>query len=295
LSAFEHERLAHFERTGFIGASRWAVDRDGRRTYMISRGDGPRPTLLIHGGLSHAGDWLPLAALLPGHVVIPDRPGCGLSYRIDYRSLDYRSAAADWVLDLVESIEAEHIDLVGNSMGGYFAMAFAIAHPERVRRLVLLGAPVGLDRGGIPLILRLLGNPITGPLVVRIRITDREAMRRQVYAGLVAHPEAVPREILTMAIAADAIPGADLAAYSMLRKVLNMRGIRTDIMLRSDMARLKVPTLFVWGDKDAYAPSSSGQRLPAKCLTLASRSLQTPGTCRSSTNPLLSLPPLRGT
>jgi 4,5:9,10-diseco-3-hydroxy-5,9,17-trioxoandrosta-1(10),2-diene-4-oate hydrolase len=61
-----------------------------------------------------------------------------------YCSVDYRSAAADWVLDLVESIEAERIDLVGNSMGGYFAMAFAIAHPERVRRLVLLGAPVGL-------------------------------------------------------------------------------------------------------------------------------------------------------
>ena len=57
LSAFEHERLRHFERTGFIGASRWAVDRDGRRTYMISRGDGSRPTVLIHGGLSHAGDW----------------------------------------------------------------------------------------------------------------------------------------------------------------------------------------------------------------------------------------------
>ena len=77
LSAFEHERLRHFERTGFIGASRWAVDRDGRRTYMISRGDGSRPTVLIHGGLSHAGDWLPLAALLPGHVVTLTAPDAG--------------------------------------------------------------------------------------------------------------------------------------------------------------------------------------------------------------------------
>jgi 2-hydroxy-6-oxonona-2,4-dienedioate hydrolase len=106
---------------------------------MISRGDGPCPIVFVHGGMSHAGDWLPLAALLVGHVVMPDRPGCGLSYRIDYRSVDYRSVAADWVLDLVDSIEAERIDLVGNSTGGYFAMAFAIAHPERVRRLVLLG------------------------------------------------------------------------------------------------------------------------------------------------------------
>jgi pimeloyl-ACP methyl ester carboxylesterase len=100
LSAFEHERLKHFERSGFVGASRWAIDRDGKRTYLIRRGDGPCPTLLVHRGLSHAGDWLPLAGLLPGHVVIPDRPGCGLSYRIDYRSVDYRSAAADWASTL---------------------------------------------------------------------------------------------------------------------------------------------------------------------------------------------------
>ena len=184
-----------------------------------------------------------------------------MSYRIDYRSVDYRSAAADWVLDIVESIEAKRIDLVGNSMGGYFAMAFAIAHPERVRRLVLLGAPVGLNRGGIPLFLRLWGNPIIGPLVGSIRITDPEAWRRQVFGGLVAHPEAVPREMLTMAIAADAIPGADLAAHSMLRKVLNMRGVRPDIMLRRNMAHLRVPTLFGWGDRDGYAPPSSGQSL----------------------------------
>jgi pimeloyl-ACP methyl ester carboxylesterase len=117
LSAFEHERLKHFERSGSAGTSRWAVDPDGRRTYMISRGDGPCPIVFVHGGMSHAGDWLPLAALLAGHVVIPDRPGCGLSYRIDYRSVDYRSVAADWVLDLFERIEAERIDLVGNSTG----------------------------------------------------------------------------------------------------------------------------------------------------------------------------------
>jgi pimeloyl-ACP methyl ester carboxylesterase len=194
-------------------------------------------------------------------VVIPDRPGCGLSYRIDYRSVDFRSAAADWVFDLVESIEAERIDLVANSMGGYFAMAFAIAHPERMRRLALVGAPAGIDRGTIPLILRLLWNPIIGPILGKIRITDPEALRRLVYRDLVAHPEAVPREILTMAITADGFPGADLAARSMLRKMLNMRGIRPSIMLRGDMLHLPIPTLFAWGDKDAFDPPSSGQSL----------------------------------
>jgi len=47
----------------------------------------------------------------------------------------------------------------------------------------------------------------------------------------------------------------------MLRKMLNMRGIRPNIMLRADMAQLPVPTLFAWGDRDAYGPSTSGQSL----------------------------------
>jgi hypothetical protein len=52
-SAFERDRLTHCERSGFVGASRWAVDRAGRRTYMISRGDGPCPTGLRSIGGPH--------------------------------------------------------------------------------------------------------------------------------------------------------------------------------------------------------------------------------------------------
>ncbi|MGH2805260.1 MAG: alpha/beta fold hydrolase, partial [Thermoleophilaceae bacterium] len=69
-----------------------------------------------------------------------------MSYPIDYREVDYRGAAAEWLLDLLDAIDADQVDLVGNSMGGFFSMAFAIAHPHRVRRLVLVGAPAGLDR-----------------------------------------------------------------------------------------------------------------------------------------------------
>lgn len=55
---------------------------------------------MIHGGLSEASEWSLLAGKLPGRVIIPDRPGCGLSYPIDYRGVDYRQAAADWLLFL---------------------------------------------------------------------------------------------------------------------------------------------------------------------------------------------------
>jgi hypothetical protein len=111
--------------------------------------------------------------LLPGHVVIPDRPSRVLSYRIDYRGVDYRSAAADWVLELVEGIEAERIDLV------VARWADTLRWPSR--SLTRKGATPGPDGStGWPLPRRNpalsapKGNPITGPLIARIRITDPE-------------------------------------------------------------------------------------------------------------------------
>jgi 2-hydroxy-6-oxonona-2,4-dienedioate hydrolase len=64
-----------------------------------------------------------------------------------------------------------------------------------------------------------------------------------------------------MQITAGGFRGADVAAQSMLRKMLNLCGIRPNIVLRGDMSQLPVPTLFAWGDRDAFDPPSSGQSL----------------------------------
>lgn len=261
---FERDRLALFASHGFEGESRWVTDRDGRRTYTVGRGEGPCPTVVVHGGLSQASEWSLLAGKLPGHVIIPDRPGCGLSFQIDYRGSNYRQDAADWLAELVDSIGADQIDLVGNSMGGFFSMAFAVAHPDRVRRLILVGAPAGLDKK-LPLFPRLWGSPITGPLITKAKITDPEKLRKRVFAQLlVAHPEKLSRAFLEVMVAGMALPGADRTAYTMLRTVTTLRGWRPHLMMRDDMARLRVPTLFIWGDSDAFAPPSSGQTLVAR-------------------------------
>lgn len=274
---FERERLALFARHGFPGESRWVRDRFGRASYMVARGADACPTLLLHGGLSQAGEWALAAGRIGGNVLVPDRPGCGLSYPIDYRGLDYRRAAAEWVQDLLDGLGAERANLVANSMGGFFAMAFATAYPQRVRRLVLVGAPAGLDRR-IPLMLRLWGNPVIGPLIMALKLTHPatpEQLRERVFRPLlVAHPERVPRELLEVAIAGASLPGVDRASYSMLRSVLTLRGWRPELMLRANMVRCPVATLFLWGDADAFAAPSSGlalaEQMPAASVEVLS-------------------------
>lgn len=266
LDQFERQRLDLFHKNGFSGESRWITDIRGRRTYMIVRGEGDCPTILVHGGLSQAGEWALLAGHLPGFVIIPDRPGCGLSYRMDYRRTDYRREAASWLHDLVEGVGANQVDLIGNSMGGFFAMCFALAHPDRVRRLIFAGAPASLDRP-IPLFMRLWGNAFTGPLMARSGLTlprDVEVLRRRVFASfLVAKPDRIPFDLLDVSLASMRIPGAELTSRSILRSCVDMRGWKTEMMMREELSHLDVPTLFLWGDRDAFAPPTSGQDMAA--------------------------------
>jgi 2-hydroxymuconate-semialdehyde hydrolase len=102
------------------------------------------PLLLIHGsgpGVSAFANWrLVMPALSQTRrVIAPDMVGFGFTERpadADY-TLDRWVAHALGVLDALGIAQA---DLVGNSFGGALSLALAVRHPQRVRRLVLMGA-----------------------------------------------------------------------------------------------------------------------------------------------------------
>ncbi|MDO9197972.1 alpha/beta fold hydrolase [Rhodoferax sp.] len=102
------------------------------------------PVLLVHGsgpGVSAWANWrltIPVLAQ-QRRVIAPDMVGFGYSERpkgVRY-NLDTWVAQA---VGLLDSLGIEQADLVGNSFGGGLALALAIRHPKRVRRLVLMGA-----------------------------------------------------------------------------------------------------------------------------------------------------------
>lgn len=261
----EEFRLRLFAEHGFAGQSRWLDDADGRKTYALVRGDGPCPTVLVHGGLAEAGVWCLLARHIEGPVVLLDRPGHGLSSPVNYGGKDFRAEAAEWLARVVEALGVAQVNVVGNSMGGFFSMAFALAHPSRVRRLVLAGAPAGLDRP-IPAFLRAWGTPVVGRLLSAMvaSTSDPEALRKRVMSDLCAHPERIPTDALRIAIGANAQPGFARAAQSMLHACLDIGGWRPSLAMREPMSTLQVPTLFAWGDRDQFAPPSSGEDLAAR-------------------------------
>lgn len=120
-----------------------SVQAAGIRTNLHDVGKGP-PVLMIHGsgpGVSAWANWrlnLPVLAQR-ARVIAPDMAGFGFSERpVGQRyTMDHWVAQAVGVLD---ALDVERADVVGNSFGGALALALAIRHPGRVRRLVLMGS-----------------------------------------------------------------------------------------------------------------------------------------------------------
>ena len=115
-------------------------ESQGLRLHYADWGNAAAPPLvLIHGGLDHCRNWDAIArALQPHfHIVAPDLRGHGDSEWA--RGSSY--SLVDNVADLTRLIAVAGLKdaaIVGHSMGGMVAQAYAGTYPERVSRLVVL-------------------------------------------------------------------------------------------------------------------------------------------------------------
>lgn len=102
------------------------------------------PVLLIHGsgpGVSAWANWrLPLATLgQQFRCLAPDMAGFGYS-QVPAGYEFTRQAWLDQLVAFMDALGIEKAHVIGNSFGGSMALALAIAHPERVGRMVLMGS-----------------------------------------------------------------------------------------------------------------------------------------------------------
>ncbi|MNM90846.1 Lipase 1 precursor [compost metagenome] len=109
-------------------------------SYYESERQGPT-VILIHGFSSSKQVWFEPGKALSSrfHVIIPDLPGWGASTDNDHSNYDIE-AQATRLRDFILALEAENITLIGHSMGGAIAGVYAADQPQRVSRLVLVGA-----------------------------------------------------------------------------------------------------------------------------------------------------------
>lgn len=120
-----------------------SIVADGIRTNYHDVGSG-HPLLMIHGSGPGVSAWANWRLVMPelakqARVIAPDMVGFGFTDRPAGQRYDMDA----WVrqaVGLLDALGIERTDLIGNSFGGALALALAIRHPHRVRRLVLMGS-----------------------------------------------------------------------------------------------------------------------------------------------------------
>jgi pimeloyl-ACP methyl ester carboxylesterase len=267
-----HDRVL----AGTAVRSRWVRTGAGERVHILDSGDGP-PLVVMHGTGNTALFLLPLLEHLTGvRSIAVDRPGHGMSDRADLPRERYRESAVGWVDRLLDALGLDNAAVLGHSMGGRWAMWYALARPERVSRLVLIGVP-GLPATRCPLPFRLIGTPGVGEVIQRLAPTDAASVVRFArFMGeadtIVEHPDLIDLMVTTGSDAAvGAVQKAETRALVSPLALALPHGWRRRMRVpATELERLVMPTLLLWGEHDPVGSvavaRSVAQRIPGARL-----------------------------
>lgn len=215
------------------------IEVGGEQIHVVERGPaaGQVPLILLHGFPSNAVAWRPVAERLAGRTrsVAIDTVGFGYSTRTPRYGLD-PDTHVDRVGRVMDALGMQQADVAGHSFGGGLAQRFAVRHPERLRRLVLV-APVDAARR-LPLsdgsLIRLFGAMLVPALARRLLA---RAMR-----GVTSGSGLSADEIAHGYVDPLLLPGTPRVLRRFVRAVAAAEGI--------DPSRVAAPTLVIVPERD---------------------------------------------
>jgi pimeloyl-ACP methyl ester carboxylesterase len=227
-------------------------------------GDGA-PVLFLHGGPSAASVFAPLAARLQDfRCLLLDRPGCALSAPMDYSSDLLRDAMPDLIASCLDALGLAQVDIVGSSFGGACALWFAQRHPQRLRRIVLMGCPPFIPTMRPPLFLRLLATPGIGAVLARLP-AGRGATRAFLKAmgqQRALRENDVPEAFFQWWIALGRDTQTMIRERELVRIGLTWRGLRPELMIGEPaLQAIPHPTYLYWGVDEPMAAVAATRAL----------------------------------
>jgi pimeloyl-ACP methyl ester carboxylesterase len=208
--------------------------------------------VFLHGSNTSSLSLLPVLDRLEGvRAIAVDRPGFGLSEPVRVSRERFRDAAVEFVDEVLDELGLRTSALAGNSMGGTWALWYALGRPERVRRVVLLGSAPLLPGTRPPVPLRVTAAPLLGDLLPHVIKPNRKLLVRLMAS--MGEEDTIVRfpELIESIVAAARDPIASAANLAELRAVITPIGFRPSARIDPDeLRRLDVPTLLIWGDHD---------------------------------------------
>jgi pimeloyl-ACP methyl ester carboxylesterase len=222
------------------------------RYHELGPTDGP-PLLLLHGSGPGVTGWRNFRGVVDTFAevfrcLVLEFPGFGVSDDFGGHPM---ITALDAVVRFVDALSLKAIDIVGNSMGGGVGINYAIAHPDRVRRLVTIG---GIGRN------ILTPGPAEGIRLLQ-EFTDeptREGLVRWLHS-MVYDPATVTEELIEERWAHATDPATLAGARRMYSKeafaaMMTAMESSKGPQPWAVMHRVQAPTLITWGRDDRVSP-----------------------------------------
>lgn len=209
------------------------------------------PVMLIHGSGPGVSAWANWRLVIPKlsqkrRVLAPDMVGFGYTDRPEGLELNYKT----WIkqaVDFLDALGLEQVDLVGNSFGGSMALALAIEYPERIRKIVLMGA-MGVD------------FPITEGLDSVWGYEPSVENMKEMLNLFVYDKSIATDDLAKMRYEASIEPGFQ-ESFSSMFPAPRQRWV--EFMARSDeeISTIEQPTLIVHGREDLVIPLDNSYKL----------------------------------
>jgi pimeloyl-ACP methyl ester carboxylesterase len=211
----------------------------GVRTHLLRGGRGT-PVLVLHPEYA-ASRWFPFHDRLAARfqVLAPDHPGFGQSERPEW--LDCVDDLVFHYVDLLDLLGLPTVSLLGVSFGGWIAAELAVAHPERVQRLVLVGA--------------------AGLKVDRVQRFDVFLHPVEETLQHLFHDPSRAAQLLPTELGPEVIVRGYREASTLARLTWNPYLYNPKLGRR--LRRVAAPTLIVWGENDTFLPLPHGEAYAA--------------------------------
>lgn len=230
---------------------------NGVRAHVRDQGNPNGPVLvMVHGFSASTDTWEPWAQRLGAdyRIITLDLPGHGLTRAPEGWSPSIE-AFADHVNAVTERLGVSKFVLIGNSMGGNTAWAYALKYPQKLDGLVLVDAGGWVPdepRDG-PMVFKVLANPIGRELLGKLDSTPmvRDGLR----AAFEPEPDLVDDAMVTRYVDMARAPGHREIIFALMSD----RG-RYAIASKEKLAAIKTPTLIIHGDTDKLIPVGDAQK-----------------------------------
>ena len=243
--------------------SRW-VRANGVKTHYSEAGSDGKVLVALHGGGAGSSGVAGMGAAMERladeiWTLAPDSVG-GFGLTDPYAPTPYGlHSRVIHAADFVDALCLPKFTILGNSQGAWTAAQYAILHPERIEKVILVSSLT-----------------IAGSLNIKQKPTDamkalndydgtREGMRRLLQA-LIIDQSRITDKLIDERQAAATRPGA-LESFRGLGKAIGMMRDDPLLSLQNDMTKTlpaltkKIPTIVLWGESDPFALPETGRAI----------------------------------